>query len=122
MGYGLIVGVLVLHLKRNGLSDSSSKAYVVHMVLTITVKWYKVDELIPDTSFYLFLFSKYKNKKSNSLVELGNDKVVLTFFWLNYGTTKQWSRVFGFTWRASFLTSRGGSCLRKVRRPLMLPN
>ena len=60
MRYGLIVGVLLLHLKRNGSNDSFSKSRVVHMILSITVKWYKVDKPTPDTSFFIYLYSANK--------------------------------------------------------------
>ena len=113
-------------------SSSALKRGTVRAIVPVRSVWYTwyyplLSSDVRSMSLYrtlhfLFIYiQQIKNKKSNSLVELGNDEVVLTFFWLNYGTTKQWSLVFGFTWRASFLTSRGGSCLRKVMRPSNAP-
>ena len=61
MGCGLMVGVFVLHLERSGSSDSPSKTYVVHVVLSIAVTWRRVDEPTLETSF--FIQSKKKKKK-----------------------------------------------------------
>ena len=60
MGCGLMVGVFVLHLERSGSSDSPSKTYVVHVVLSITVTWRRVDEPTGDPLFYSV---KKKKKK-----------------------------------------------------------
>lgn len=60
MGCGLMVGVFVLHLERSGSSDSPSKTYVVHVVLSIAVTWRRVDEPTRDPLFY----SVKKKKKS----------------------------------------------------------
>ena len=55
-----MVGVLILHLERSGLSNSPSKAHVVHMILSITITWRGVDELTPETPF---LIQQKKEKK-----------------------------------------------------------
>ena len=60
MGCGLMVGVFVLHLERSGSSDSPSKTYVVHVVLSIAVTWRRVDEPTLETPF--FIQSKKKKK------------------------------------------------------------
>ena len=60
MGCGLMVGVFVLHLERSGSSDSPSKTYVVHVVLSIAVTWRRVDEPTLETLF--FIQSKKKKK------------------------------------------------------------
>ena len=59
-GCGLMVWVLVLHPKRSGSSDNSSKTHVVHVVLPIAFTWRGVDETTPETPF---LFPKKKKKK-----------------------------------------------------------
>ena len=55
-----MVGIFVLHLERSGSSDSPSKAYVVHVILSIAVTWRRVDEPTLETSF--FIQSKKKKK------------------------------------------------------------
>ena len=57
-----MVGVLVLHLERSGSSDSSSKTYVVHLVLPIAITWREVDEPTLETPFFI------QKKKNNSEV------------------------------------------------------
>ena len=61
-GCDLMVGVLILHLERSGLSDSSSKTRVVYVVLPIAVTWRGVDELTPETP--IFIQPKKKKKKT----------------------------------------------------------
>lgn len=48
-----MVGVLVLHPERSGSSDSSSKTYVVHLVLPIAITWREVDEPTLETPFFI---------------------------------------------------------------------
>ena len=55
-----MVRVLFLHPERSCLSDSLSKACVIHVVLPIAVTWRGVDEPTLEAPF---LFSKRKEKK-----------------------------------------------------------
>ena len=59
-GCGLMVGVLILHLERSGLSNSPNKAHVVHVILPITITWHGVDKLTLETPF---LIQQKKEKK-----------------------------------------------------------
>lgn len=55
-----MVGVLILHPKRNSSSDSPNKACVVHVKLPIAITWRGVDKLTSET---FFSFSKKKRKE-----------------------------------------------------------
>ena len=59
MGYGLMVGVLVLLHLVSSLSDSSIRTSVVHVVLSIAIMWRGVNESTSETP----LFFKPKKKK-----------------------------------------------------------
>ena len=60
-----MVGVLVsLHLV-SGLSDSSVKASVVQVILSIAIMWHGVDESTSETSF--FIQQKEKEKKEQHI-------------------------------------------------------
>ena len=62
-GCGLIGGVFeLLHLV-SGLSDSSNKIPVVHMILFIVVMWRRVDESTTETHFYIQQKEKKKKGK-----------------------------------------------------------
>ena len=76
MGCGLMVGVFVLHLERSSSSDSPSKTYVVHVVLSIAVTWRRVDEPTRDPLFY----SVKKKKKKCAPIFL----LVLGLFFIFY--------------------------------------
>ena len=52
----------MLHLI-NGLSDSSNKIPVVHMILFIVVMWCKVNESTTETHFYIQQKEKRKKEK-----------------------------------------------------------
>ena len=76
-GCGLMVGVLILHPERSGLSNSPNKAHVVHVILTITITWRGVDELTPETPF---LIQKKKKKVlhlfSSIIVSIERERVL----------------------------------------------
>ena len=57
-----MVGVLILHIERSGLSDNHSKVHVVHVVLFITVTWHRVDEPTLETPFFYFRKKKKLEK------------------------------------------------------------
>ena len=66
-GCGLIGGVFeLLHLV-SGLSDSSNKIPVVHMILFIVVMWRRVDESTTETHFYIQQKEKRKKKEAKCL-------------------------------------------------------
>ena len=66
-----MVGVLILHPERSGLSDSSSKTRVVYVVLPIAVTWRGVDEPTPENPFFI----QPKKKKKKKTPKLKSHKI-----------------------------------------------
>ena len=116
MGCSLMVGVLVLHLERSGLSDSPNKSRIVHMVLPIAVTWREVDEPTPKTP----VFIQQKKKKVECCVSILKYFLLISFQlkryfnYLLYGNWKNYLYVVNFNYMI-FLMSHV-TCLNDIHR------
>ena len=86
--YGLMVGVLVLHPERSNSSDSLSKTHVVHVVLSIVITWREVDELTPETPFFIQP-KKQKTKTNKTNITLGDSTTQKLITNLKFVQTKK---------------------------------